>query len=122
RLTTCASRSRKPGSMTDFEGRNRAMVGRMARDVELLKLSLEWFRTASKYEYSYHFTWLGRPIIQFPPDIVAVQEVVCAVRPGLIVETGIARGGSVVLSASLLELLGGDGIVVGVDIDIRPDN
>ena len=74
---------------------------------------------SARYEYSYHFTWLGRPIIQFPQDILAVQEIIWTVRPDLIVETGIARGGSLILSASMLELIGGAGLVVGVDIDIR---
>jgi len=81
--------------------------------------------------YSYNFSWLSRPIIQYPQDIVAFQEVVCQVRPDLILETGIAHGGSLVLSASLLCLLDVmEGInprqsprkVVGVDIDIRPHN
>jgi cephalosporin hydroxylase len=81
--------------------------------------------------YSYNFSWLSRPIIQYPQDIVGFQEVVSQVRPDLILETGIAHGGSLVLSASLLCLLDVmDGIdprqsprkVVGVDIDIRPHN
>ena len=81
--------------------------------------------------YSYNFSWLSRPIIQYPQDIIAFQEVVSQVRPDLILETGIAHGGSLVLSASLLCLLDVmDGIdprqssrkVVGVDIDIRPHN
>ena len=65
---------------------------------------------------------MGVPIIQMPADILATQEAVWSTRPDVIIETGIARGGSVVCMASLLELLGGDGIVVGVDIDIRTHN
>src|SRR5262249_29558467 len=65
---------------------------------------------------------LGLPIIQMPPDVIALQEIIWKTRPDLIVETGIARGGSMILHASLLELLGGDGRVVGVDIDIRKPN
>jgi cephalosporin hydroxylase len=75
-----------------------------------------------RYKYSYNFTWLGRPVIQFPPDVLAVQEILWGVRPGLVVETGIAHGGSLVLSASILELIGGAGHVVGIDIDIREHN
>jgi cephalosporin hydroxylase len=77
---------------------------------------------ASRYKYSYNFSWLGRPIIQFPEDIVAMQEIIWRVKPDLIVETGIAHGGSLILWGSLLELIGGDGHVVGIDIEIRPPN
>jgi len=91
----------------------------MGSDAGLRKLSRDWMIASARYEYSYHFTWLGRPIIQFPQDILAVQEIIWTVRPDLIVETGIARGGSLILSASMLELIGGAGLVVGVDIDIR---
>lgn len=106
----------------EFESRNREFVGRMAADEELRGQTREWMAAATRYEYSYHFTWLGRPVIQFPQDIVATQEIIWRVRPDLIVETGIARGGSLVFSASMLELLGGDGLVVGVDVDIREHN
>ncbi|SVB66043.1 uncharacterized protein METZ01_LOCUS218897, partial [marine metagenome] len=80
-----------------------------------------------EHRYSYHFEWLGRPIIQFPQDIVAMQEIVWAVQPDLIIETGIAHGGSLILSASLLELNASCGgppaaQVVGIDIDIRRHN
>jgi cephalosporin hydroxylase len=108
--------------MTEFEARNREMVGRMAKDDAIHDLTRQWFDLATRYEYSYHFTWLGRPIIQYPQDIVAIQEIIWETRPDLIIETGIARGGSLILSASILELLGGDGLVVGVDIDIRTPN
>jgi cephalosporin hydroxylase len=75
----------------------------------------------SKLKYSYNFTWLGRPIIQFPQDIVALQEIIWRVRPDLIVETGVARGGSLIFYASLLELIGA-GQVIGIDIDLRAPN
>lgn len=106
----------------NFEARNDAFIHQMASDQALSDLTRQWFNASSKYEYSYHFTWLGRPIIQFPQDIVALQEIIWKVKPDLIIETGIARGGSIVFSASLLELLGGDRIVVGIDIDIRAHN
>lgn len=107
--------------MSEFEARNREMVGRMAADADLKELTRRWFLAASRHEYSYHFEWLGRPIIQFPPDVLAVQELIWKTRPQVVVETGIARGGSLVLSASILELIG-EGKVVGVDVDIRPHN
>jgi len=107
---------------TDFDERNREFISRMGADAELNALSRRWFENVSRFEYSYHFTWMGLPIIQFPQDIVAMQELVWAVKPDCIIETGVARGGSLIFYASMLELLGGDGIVIGVDIDIRPHN
>ncbi|MCZ7562529.1 MAG: cephalosporin hydroxylase family protein [Burkholderiales bacterium] len=83
---------------------------------------MEWVTRAAHYQYSHHFMWMGRPIIQFPQDILAMQEIIWEVKPDLIVETGIARGGSLIFYASLLELIGGDGMVLGVDIEIRPHN
>lgn len=106
----------------EFNERNHALVGRMGADDAVRRATRAWFEATYGYEYSYHFTWLGRPVIQYPQDVVAVQEIVWRTRPDLIVETGIARGGSLILSASLLELIGGDGLVVGVDIDIREHN
>ncbi len=107
----------------EFHERNRAMIGHMRADADLRELSDSWLRRTAEYEYSYHFTWLGRPIIQYPQDIVALQELIWAVKPDAIVETGIAHGGSLVFSASMLELLGSEhGRVLGIDIDIREHN
>ena len=106
----------------EFERRNRELAGRMAADERLRAQTREWLAAVTRYEYSYHFTWLGRPIIQFPQDIVATQEIIWRVHPDLIIETGIARGGSLIFSASMLELLGGSGLVVGIDVDIREHN
>ncbi|CAN7670355.1 cephalosporin hydroxylase family protein [Variovorax sp. LjRoot84] len=80
-----------------------------------------------KAGYSYNFSWMGRPIIQYPQDIVAMQEIIWRVQPDLVIETGIAHGGSLIFSASMLELnasCGGpaDAQVLGLDIDIRPHN
>ena len=77
--------------------------------------------SADAYKYSYLWTWMGVPIIQMPADIVATQEVIWKARPDVIIETGVARGGSLILSASILTLLG-RGKVIGVDIDIRAHN
>ena len=108
--------------MDDFDQRNRQFIEGMGKDEQLRGLTREWFTASSKHEYSYHFKWLGRPIIQFPQDIVALQEIIWDVQPRVIVETGIARGGSLIFSASILELIGGEGRVIGVDIDIRDHN
>jgi cephalosporin hydroxylase len=91
-------------------------------DERLKQLTHEWFLESCRVKYSYRFTWMGRPIIQYPQDIVAMQELIWRVQPDLIVETGIAHGGSLVFYASMLELLGGDRRVLGVDIDIRAHN
>lgn len=105
--------------MDDFEARNHSMIESMGKDDDLRERSREWLVSAAQYEYSYHFTWLGMPIIQYPQDILAMQELIWQYRPDLIIETGIARGGSLVFYASMLELIGGTGRVIGVDIDIR---
>lgn len=93
----------------------------MGADKKLNELSTKFITDSAKYKYSYHFTWLGRPIIQFPQDIIAIQEIIWEVKPDLIIETGIAHGGSLILSASILELIG-HGQVLGIDIDIRSQN
>src|SRR5471030_589315 len=94
----------------------------MASDKAMTKATEEFFRKTCEYRYSYNFSWLGRPIIQYPQDVMALQEIVWRVRPRTIVETGIAHGGSTVFFASMLELTGGDGRVIAVDIDIRAHN
>lgn len=101
---------------------NSEAAAKMAADKALQKAANELFVRSCEYRYSYNFTWMGRPIIQYPQDMVAMQEVIWAVKPDLIIETGIAHGGSLVYYASLLELVGGPGIVLGVDIDIREHN
>ncbi len=105
-----------------FQERNKELTDSMSQDSDLKDLTRDWFARSSEYEYSYHFSWLGRPIIQFPQDIIASQEIIWSVKPDLIIETGIAHGGSLIFSASMLELLGGDGQVLGIDIDIREHN
>ena len=97
-------------------------VARMAADSDLQKAAHDVFLRSCEYKYSYNFSWMGRPIIQFPQDMVAMQEIIWAVQPDLIIETGIAHGGSLVYYASLLDLQGKDGLVLGIDIDIRAHN
>jgi cephalosporin hydroxylase len=97
-------------------------INKQGKDNELQKLSNIWIRDTAPYKYSYNFSWLGLPIIQFPQDIVAMQEVIWRVKPQLIIETGIAHGGSLIFYASMLELIGENGMVLGIDIDIRSHN
>ena len=108
--------------INDFEVEKRVAIENMANDGNLRLLTNHWFIESCKYKYSYNFTWLGRPIIQFPQDVIAMQEIIWQVKPDLIIETGIAHGGSLIFYASMLELLGGNGQVLGIDIDIREHN
>ena len=96
-------------------------IDAMQADQRLSSLRREIYAAIAKYRYTYNFTWYGRPIIQLPDDIVTIQELILKVKPDVVVETGVAHGGSLMLSASMLELLG-SGQVIGVDIDIRPAN
>jgi cephalosporin hydroxylase len=102
-------------------------IAAMGADNDLKNSSRNWQIAAAKYNYVYNFSWLGRPIIQLPQDVFAMQELIWSIQPDLIIETGIAHGGSLIFSASMLELnaaCGGpeDGEVLGIDIDIRAHN
>ena len=88
---------------------------------ELIQVSKEFAEATIRSGYSYNFTWMGRPIIQYPQDMIAMQEIIWSVKPDIIVETGIAHGGSLIFYASILELIG-KGEVLGIDIDIREHN
>ncbi|WP_374667322.1 cephalosporin hydroxylase family protein [Ramlibacter sp.] len=110
-----------------FEEECRRNVEGLGRDTDLQALSRVWVREIAPHKYAYNFRWLGRPIIQFPQDMMAMQELIWQVQPDLIIETGIAHGGSLIFSASMLELVaacGGpaDARVLGIDIDIRAHN
>lgn len=120
-----------------FENERDERIASHADDAAFVALSRDWLQASMQRKYVYNFEWMGRPIIQYPQDMVAMQELVWAVRPDLIIETGIAHGGSLVLSASLLAMLDmcdaietGQSIdprhsqrkVIGVDIDIRAHN
>ncbi|QIO32767.1 cephalosporin hydroxylase family protein [Bradyrhizobium sp. 1(2017)] len=99
----------------------------MGNDHELAAATRSWMDRANRAKYSYHFEWMGRPVIQYPQDVLALQEIIWSVKPDLVIETGIAHGGSLILSASILELnaiSGGpqDAHVLGIDIDIRAHN
>lgn len=120
-----------------FQAERQQRIVQQGTDTALRTLSSQWLETTMRQQYVYNFEWLGRPIIQYPQDMVAVQELIWRVRPDVVLETGIAHGGSLILSASLLALLdlcdatqGGEMLdprkpkrrVIGVDIDIREHN
>jgi cephalosporin hydroxylase len=104
-----------------FEESKQRQAVALGRDREAFDASVKALLAADKYDYSYLWSWMGVPIIQFPADVLVTQEVIWATKPDVIVETGVARGGSVLFMASLLELIG-KGKVIGVDVDIRAHN
>lgn len=121
----------------EFEKRVKQSLSRLGTDKDFRGLTNIWVRESIRHAYAQNFSWLGRPIIQVPQDIYAVQELVWQVKPDLIIETGVAHGGSLILSASLLALLDYcDAVesrqvlnpmqsqrrVIGIDIDIRAHN
>jgi cephalosporin hydroxylase len=106
----------------EFARQRSQQIKSMASNAGLRQKSADYFHETVRSRYSYQFDWCGLPIIQYPQDIVAMQELIWTIRPQRIVETGVARGGSLVFSASMLELLRNDGRVIGVDIDIRKHN
>ncbi len=91
------------------------------KNEQLLQVSNAFTDATIRSGYSYNFTWMGRPIIQYPQDMIAMQEIIWDIKPDLIIETGIAHGGSLIYYASILELIG-KGEVLGIDIDIRSHN
>lgn len=93
----------------------------MGQDRAMFDRTIETLLDVDRYDYAYLWTWMGVPIIQLPADIMATQEVMWATRPTVIIETGVARGGSVIMMNALLKQMGG-GKVIGVDIDIRAHN
>ncbi len=106
----------------EFEKQRLEQMRKLGEDEDLKRRSIEWIVQSSKNKYSYNFDWCGLPIIQHPQDIVAAQEIIWKTKPDLVIETGIARGGSLVFWASMLSLLGGKGEVLGIDVDIRAHN
>lgn len=104
-----------------------ANIDSLGQDAELKATTNRWINQSAKHKYSYNFRWMGRPIIQYPQDMFAMQELIWEIQPDLVIETGIAHGGSVVFYASMLEMnaaCGGpkDAQVLAIDIDIRAHN
>ena len=97
-------------------------LDRLSQDAGVQQATRDWIAAIAPHKYTYNFTWLGRPVIQFPQDLAAMQEIIWATNPDLIIESGIAHGGSLIFHASMLQLLGNDGRVLGIDIDIRDHN
>lgn len=122
---------------TEFSEQRSKLIAAQGLDTRALDRAYQFMLKTIQYKYSYHFDWLGRPIIQFPQDILAMQELIWSIKPDLIIETGIAHGGSLIFSASMLTLLDyceaaerGETLdpctphrrVLGIDIDILAHN
>ena len=120
-----------------FQNKVKKNIAKLGAAKHFATLSLDWINESDKYGYTYNFCWLDRPIIQYPQDIVAMQELIWRVKPDLIIETGIAHGGSLIFSASMLALLDINEAIIngttlnpteskrkvlGIDIDIRAHN
>lgn len=105
----------------EFIEEKKVRISENAQNEALQAAAGEFNRESNLAKYSYNFSWMGRPIIQYPQDMIAMQEIIWDIQPDLIIETGIAHGGSLVFYASLLELIG-KGEVLGIDIDIRQHN
>jgi cephalosporin hydroxylase len=105
----------------EFEEAKRRQSLALGQDGRAFDQSLDLIMALDSYDYSYLWSWMGVPIIQMPADVMATQEVIWSTKPDVIIETGVARGGSVLFMASLLEIIG-NGKVIGVDIDIRGHN
>jgi cephalosporin hydroxylase len=104
-----------------FLNERKARIAANKIDKQLEEGTSEFMKEIVRTNYIYNFSWLGRPVIQIPQDLFAMQEIIWATKPDFIIETGIAHGGSLVFQASMLELIG-KGKVIGIDIDIRQHN
>ncbi|WP_320007359.1 cephalosporin hydroxylase family protein [Maridesulfovibrio sp.] len=97
-------------------------IKKLGQSEECKKLSKEWLSATGALNYSFNFQWMGMPVLQQPVDLIAMQELIWNIKPDLIIETGVARGGSVIFYASMLEMMQIEGDVLGIDIDIRAHN
>lgn len=135
--TYCIKREGEVSKNEEFQEYVNKNIKHIGEDKDFIDLSNTWVRESIRHNYAQNFSWFGRPIVQVPQDIYAIQEIIWRVRPDLVIETGIAHGGSLILSASMLALLDYcDAIAVdrsfspreskrravGIDIDIRPHN
>ena len=104
---------------SEFDERNARMIA--LQSVGLQDTAKTWYHSASLYDYAYRFTWQGVPMLQHPCDVMALQEIIFATKPDLIIETGVAWGGSLLFYASMMQLLGNQGAVLGIEIGILPE-
>lgn len=108
------------GSLTIEDGKNSQTLD-LYCDEAFEAISRQWVRVGWNQKYVYTFSWMGRPVIQLPEDMIRMQEVIYRIKPDIIIETGVAHGGSLIFYSSLCKAMG-KGRVIGIDIDIRPHN
>lgn len=104
-----------------FKTERKERIDSYSKNAELKEAAKKFNDISNRDQYSYNFSWMGRPIIQYPQDMIIMQELIWDIKPDLIIETGIAHGGSLIYYASIMELIG-KGEVLGIDIDIREHN
>src|ERR1044072_5483641 len=122
----CEEAMKSPGDelLIDFDKGEVQIQGvtyRIGSPEAFAAISRAWLRSGWDNKYVYSFTWLGRPIIQLPEDMIRLQEVIYSLRPDVIIETGVAHGGSLIFHAGLCRLMG-NGRVIGIDVERRPQN
>jgi cephalosporin hydroxylase len=105
-----------------FEREKEERIKALGQNEALKGHALGFMRESIVSKYLYNFSWLGLPIVQFPQDLTALQEIIWRTKPRLVIETGVAYGGSAIFYASMLELLGGDGQVLSIDVEIKAHN
>ena len=109
-----------------FKKQSKAEVNKQSKDKKFINISKKWLLESHRLKYTYHFNWFGIPIIQYPSDIIGVQEIIYKIKPDLIIETGVAHGGSVIFHSSILDMLSQNDRkkrkIVGIDIEIRKHN
>jgi len=105
-----------------FQKFRKQNIKRLGKDKSLKRIAIDFIKKSGKYHYSYNFDWLGMPIIQFPQDVMALQEIFWKIKPEIIIETGVARGGSLIFYASLMKMVNKNGLVIGIDVNIKKHN
>lgn len=110
-----------PNPITEFQQECAERAASYPEKTDLVAAAQAFNVASNREKYSYNFSWMGRPIIQYPQDMIAMQELIWRIQPDVLIETGIAHGGSLIYYASLFELIG-KGEVIGIDIDIRAHN
>jgi cephalosporin hydroxylase len=107
--------------LKNFYNDRKLNISKQENSPDLKKLGVDFIKKVEETKYSYNFSWMGSPIIAYPQDMIAMQELIWEIKPDLIIETGVAHGGSIIYYASLLNMIG-NGTVLGIDIDIRSHN
>ena len=112
----------KNSALKKFNTTKKRNVDLLKKDELFKKKSFDWMIYAEKYKYVYNFNWMGIPIIKYPNDIIALQEILWEMKPDLVIETGVAHGGSIIFIASILHMINNTSKVICIDLEIREHN